>query len=86
MQETLLVDFVEQARLTVPRRYRSQIFSALFLGSDIAHLDDDERVLSRGTGCEQDVGVQLARGALDAVAEVFDERGRCCTSESAVNR
>ena len=84
MQETLFVDLVEQALLAVPGRYRSEVFLAFFFGSDVAHLNYDKGILSCGTGREQDVGVQFARGAFDAVAEVFDERRCCCPPESAM--
>ena len=83
VQEALLVHLVQQAALPIPARDRLQVLHALRLRADVAHLDHDERVLVRGPGGEQDVCVELARAALDAVAEVLDQRGRCRAVEAA---
>lgn len=75
MQEAFLVHLVQEAALAVPGREREEVFLSLLLRADVAHLHYDERVLPLGPGGEEYVCVQLARGALDTVAEVFDERG-----------
>ena len=86
MQEALLVHLVKEAALPIPRGDRREILLALFPGSQITHLDDDQRVFSGRTGCEKNVGVELARSALDAISKVLDERRGCGTVESAVKK
>ena len=84
MQEAFLVHLVEEATLPVPRGDRCKVLLALLPGSQIAHLDDYKRVFSGRSGREQDVGVELAGSAFDAVSKVLDERRGCGTVESAV--
>lgn len=72
--EALLIHLVQQALLAAPRRDRVEVLLAARARPDEADLHDHERVLVRGARREQHVGVQLARRALDAVAEVPDER------------
>lgn len=75
VQVALLVDLVEETALAVPAGDGVEELDALLLRAGVAHLDDDKRVLVGRAGGEQHVGVELARGALDAVAEVLDQRG-----------
>lgn len=56
---------------------------ALDLGPNIAHLNDDERVLVRRSGSEQNIGVELTRCAFDAVTEMFDKRRGSCAVKTA---
>lgn len=85
VQVALLVDLVQQTALAVPAGDRLEVLHALLPRADVAHLDDDERVLVGGAGGEQHVRVQLARRAFDAVAEVLDERGRGGAVEAAAS-
>lgn len=84
MEETLLVDLVEEATLAIPGRYGSEVLLSLLFWTNVAHLDNDQRILAGGTGGEDYICIQLAGCTLDAVAEVFYERRRSGFVKAAV--
>lgn len=75
VQELLLVHFIQQAALPVPRGDGMQILLPLALRPEIAQLNDHERVCSLGLSSEKDIRVVFAWSAFDAVAEVLEKEG-----------
>lgn len=84
MEEGFLVHFVEQATFTIPRRNGLKKFLSLYPRPNIAHLDDDEGVLTGRSCREENVGIELTRCALDTVTEMLDERRRSRSVEATV--
>lgn len=84
-QVALLVDFVQQTALAIPALDRVEVLHASLPRADVAHLDDDERVLVCGPSREEHVCVQLPRRALNAITEVLDQRGRGRPMEATAN-
>lgn len=57
VEVALLVYLVEQAALAIPTGDCVEVFNTLFFRPDIAHLDDDQRILVFGPRRQQDVRV-----------------------------
>lgn len=85
MQETLLVDLIEQTTLSIPRRDGRQVLLTLLLRSKIANLDNGQGIFALRPGSKKYVGIKLPWSSFDAVAEMFDERWRGSFIESAFN-
>jgi hypothetical protein len=68
---------LEQRYLAGARDGR-KVFLSLFLGAEVAHLDHDKGVLSWWAGGEDDIGIELARGSFDTVAEMLKQRWSGC--------
>lgn len=84
MQERLLVHFIEQATFTVPGGNGLKKFLSLYFRPNIAHLDDDEGVLTFRSRREENIGIELPRRAFDTVTEMLDERRRSGSVEATV--
>lgn len=84
MEEALLVDLVEEATLAIPGGYGGEVLLSLLFRTNVAHLDNYQRILAGGTGGEDYIRIQLAGRTLDAVAEVLDERRSSGFVEAAV--
>ena len=56
----------------------------LYFWSNIAHLDDDEGVLTRGTRGKENIGIEFTRRALDTVTKVLDEGWGSCPVEATM--
>ena len=82
-QERLLVHLVEQAALAGPRAERLEILKALFLRSNVAHLDYDERVLVRRASGKKHICIKLARCPFDTITEMPQKRRCSRTVEAA---
>lgn len=86
MQKRFLVYFVEQATFTIPGRNGLKKFLSLHFRPNIAHLDDDEGVLTRRPRREKNIGIEFAWCALDTVAKMLDERRRSGSVEATVEK
>jgi hypothetical protein len=86
MQEGFLVHFVEQATFTIPRRDGLKKFLSLHFRPNIAHLDDDEGVLTGRSRREENIGIELTWCALNTVTKMLDERRRGYSVEATVEK
>lgn len=82
MQKGFFVHFVQQATLAFPRRDGLKEFLTLHLGPNITHLNDDERVLTRGSSGEENISIELTWRSFDTVAKVLDEGRRGCAMKA----
>lgn len=57
VEKGLLVHFVEQTAFTIPGRNGLKELLALYLWTNVAHLDNDEGVLAGRTGRKENIGV-----------------------------
>src|SRR6266702_1698006 len=81
-QERLLVHLIEKTPLAGPRAECLEVLETLFLWPDVAHLNHDQRILIRRSGCEKHIGIKLPRCTLDAITEVAQKR-RCSRAMEA---
>jgi hypothetical protein len=86
MQEALLVDFIKQAPFPIPGRDGSQVLLTFLFRPDVAHLDNNEGVFAGWARGEENVSVEFAGSAFNAVPEVFDEGRSGCSVEPTVER
>ena len=74
---------IEKTLLAGPGTECLQVLKSLFLWTDIAHLDYNERILVCRSGGEKHIGVKFPRGAFNTITEVAQKRRCSRTVEAA---